>query len=166
MILIALGANLPSRYGSPEETIKAALETLNRLDVQVFKASSVWLTAPVPVSDQPYYRNAVARVSSELDAYRLMSLLHAVEEDFGRVRAEKNAARVLDLDLLAYNDEVFSAEVLEIPHPRMHTRSFVLGPLQEVAPAWIHPVLGLSVGQMIESLPAVCRAEISNHKAA
>lgn len=82
-----------------------------------------------------------------------MALLRAVEDDFGRIRAEKNASRILDLDILAYDALGMEGEDVALPHPRMHERAFVLYPLREIAPEWRHPVLGLSVDQLIQQLP-------------
>ena len=159
LILIALGANLPSEYGEPEATLKAAIERLERDGVRVVAHSSVWLTAPVPVSDQPWYRNAVVAIETDLGAGELMALLHAIEEGFGRVRGERDAPRLLDLDIIAYHDEIYDEPRLSIPHPRMHGRAFVLKPLQEIAPEWQHPVLKRLVGELIEDLPDDQQAE-------
>jgi len=153
LILIALGANLPSRFGEPEQTLKRAVADIQARGIRVIKQSSIWKTAPVPVSDQPWYRNAVIRVETNLPALALLDVLHDIEADFGRVRTEKNASRLLDLDLLAYNTDIIKEEDVFVPHPRMHNRAFVLKPLQEVAPQWIHPVLSRSVADLIKDLP-------------
>lgn len=153
MILIALGANLPSRFGTPEDTLKAARLEVERCGVRVLQCSDVWLTAPVPVSDQPWYRNAVMVVETDLAPRALLKLLKEIERDFGRMLAARNAARVLDLDILAYGDVVLNDEVCCLPHPRLHERAFVLYPLRQVAVDWRHPVLGLSVDAMIARLP-------------
>ena len=115
------------------------------------KISSIWKSAPVPVSDQPWYRNAICVVDTDYSATELMQKLHNIEEGFGRIRSEKNAARTLDLDIIAYNDEVHDMPIL--PHPRFHERAFVLYPLQEIVPDWCHPVTKLSVSDMIAQLP-------------
>lgn len=154
MILIALGANLPSRFGTPEDTLKAARLELEARGLRVVLASDVWLSAPVPVSDQPWYRNAAACVETDLTPMVLLKLLKGVERDFGRVSAQRNAARVLDLDILAYDDVVMDDKACILPHPRLHERAFVLYPLQQIAPDWWHPVLKVSVSQMIENIPA------------
>ena len=127
--------------------------------MRVIKRSSIWLTAPVPVSDQPWYRNAVVVVETDLTAQELMVLLHSIERRFGRVRTVRDAPRLLDLDIIAYHDEVHDHSNMTVPHPRMHDRAFVLKPLQEVAPNWEHPVLGLSVTQLIAQLPEDQQAE-------
>lgn len=153
MILIALGANLPSRFGEPEQTLKRAVSAIQARGIRVVKQSSIWKTAPVPVSDQPWYRNAVIRVETNLSALALLEVLHEIEADFGRIRSEKNAPRLLDLDLIAYNTDIIKEEGVFVPHSRMHNRAFVLKPLQEIAPQWIHPVLKRSVADLIKGLP-------------
>lgn len=153
MILIALGANLPSRFGTPEQTLEAAYVEMQRRGVRVLSRSSVWRSAPVPVSDQPWYKNAVAVVETALDIPKLLSCLKAIEEDFGRVEAVRNAPRLLDLDIIAYDDFVHDEDDIVVPHPRAHERAFVLYPLREVAPDWVHPVLRCSVDDLIGVLP-------------
>ncbi len=155
MILIGVGANLPSASGGPPRaTCERALATLPNEGVRIAKLSRWYESAPVPVSDQPWYVNAVARVETGLDSAALLAVLHRVEAAFGRTRAEKNVARVLDLDLLAYGGEVRTGKTGPIlPHPRMHERAFVLLPLSDVAPDWRHPVSGLTVETLIARLP-------------
>src|SRR5579859_4168933 len=102
LILIGLGANLPSIYGEPPATLRAALDRLAAAGVKIGRRSRFWHSAPVPVSDQPWYVNAVAAVETDLPPERLLALLHEVEAEFGRVRGIVNAPRLIDLDLLAY----------------------------------------------------------------
>ncbi|MCC6598933.1 MAG: 2-amino-4-hydroxy-6-hydroxymethyldihydropteridine diphosphokinase [Alphaproteobacteria bacterium] len=154
MIIIGLGANLPSRFGGPDETLAAAKEKIENFDIRIVKSSRVWVTAPVPASDQPLYRNAVLVVETPLAPEALIEVLQGIERDFGRVHAERNAARLLDLDVLAYNDFIMEDEALTLPHPRMHERGFVLRPLHEIAPGWVHPVLGVGLEALIARLPA------------
>lgn len=155
MILIALGANLPSRFGTPIETLTAARDALEAAGVSAVKSSAIWLTAPVPFDpDQDMFHNAVIEVETDLDAHELLETMLQVEEDFGRVRTVKNAARILDLDLIAYNDEIIrDGERLIVPHPRMHERLFVLKPLEDISEKWNHPVTGLDVAKMCRDLP-------------
>ena len=155
-ILIAFGANLPTEeYGAPAQTLKAALERLAKDgDISIDQVSSFYETAPVPISDQPWYVNGVARISTGLSAHNLLERLHDVEAEFGRVRRERNAARVIDLDLIAYGRELVREEGgIQVPHPRMAERAFVLLPLRDVAKGWVHPVLDRTVEALIEGLP-------------
>lgn len=160
MILIALGANLPSRFGSPAETIEAAYDALENHGLKVVKKSRIWLTAPVPVSDQPWFHNAVAAVETSLDGLELLSLLHKVEAEFGRERFERNEPRVLDLDLIAYNNEIIDRPSLIVPHPRMHERAFVLLPLKDIAPGWAHPISHVKLDDMLAGIPIEQQAQI------
>lgn len=155
MILIALGANLAGSYGSPEETLKMAMVTLENAGVQILAKSSIWITKPVPASDQPLYRNAVVIVHTKRSAGDLLNLLHTIEADFGRIRMERNEARVLDLDLIAYNEEIVHSADIFIPHPRMHERGFVLVPLCEINAQWRHPVLQKTADELLALLPDI-----------
>ena len=116
--------------------------------------SSWWESAPVPVSDQPWYVNGVAEIATDLDPVALLGALHAIEAEFGRVRSVPNAPRVLDLDLLAYGSTVRTGpEAPLLPHPRLAERAFVLKPLAQVGPDWRHPVSGRSLSEMLAALP-------------
>lgn len=152
MILVALGANLPSPlHGGPRETLEAALLALGEAGLKVVARSAWYETAPVPVSDQPWYVNGVARVATDLPPGDVLDLLHGIEAAFGRVRTEVNAPRVLDLDLLAYGDTVSTGWPV-LPHPRLSERAFVLQPLAYVAPDWRHPVSGADIDRMLAAI--------------
>ena len=152
MILIAIGSNLASAAGGPRATCEAALRRLAALGIAAVAVSPWYETAPVPASDQPWFVNGVAAVATSLFPEDLLGILHQVEAEFGRARAAPNAARVLDLDLLAYG-RVVRAGPLHLPHPRLHERAFVLYPLRDVAPDWEHPLSGLRPSAMVAALP-------------
>jgi 2-amino-4-hydroxy-6-hydroxymethyldihydropteridine diphosphokinase len=153
LILIGLGANLPGSAGSPRQTLEAALDRLVAEGVRVNRRSRFWRTRPVPISDQPWFVNAVAAVETELSAAALLDLLHRIEDAFGRQRSVANAARVLDLDLLAYGRQCLAAPPRPlVPHPRLGERAFVLLPIRDIAPAWRHPVSGEALDAMIATL--------------
>lgn len=153
MILIALGANLPSvSHGAPRQTLEAALVALERPEIKVSSRSRWYTTAPVPSSDQPDFVNIVVCLETDLAAGPLLQVLHAVEDNFGRVREARNAARVLDIDLLDYDGQI-TADWPILPHPRMDQRGFVLVPLRDIAPDWVHPVTGRGIDALISEAP-------------
>jgi len=127
---VALGANLDD----PQATVRAALEALAALpQSRLVASSSLYRTAPVGLAGQPDFINAVAALDTALDADALLDELFAIERRFGRIRAEKNGPRTLDLDLLLYDDLVRDTLHLHLPHPRLHLRAFVVAPLAEIA---------------------------------
>lgn len=156
-IYIGAGANLPHPiHGPPQQTLEAALRELGQRDVAVKRLSPWYRTAPVPASDQPWYVNAVGEVDTALSADRLLSVLHSVEDVFGRVRTVRDAARLIDLDLLDFRGEIAAggAGRATLPHPRLQDRAFVLRPLADLAPEWRHPVNGQSIQALLSALPA------------
>jgi 2-amino-4-hydroxy-6-hydroxymethyldihydropteridine diphosphokinase len=155
-IYIGLGSNLPHpTYGSPVETLTAALAHLRGRGIEIRRLSPWYRSAPVPVSDQPWYVNAVAEIATDLPADRVLAILHEVEEAFGRVRSTPNAPRRIDLDLLDFCGEIASggAGRATLPHPRMANRAFVLRPLADLAPDWRHPVSASPIGALVAALP-------------
>ena len=152
-ILVALGANMPSRFGPPAGTLKAALAMLGEKGIAVLKVSSFLETEAWPDPADPPFTNAVASLRTSLQPLALLELLHAIETACGRVRSRPNAPRTLDLDLLAHGGTVLTGAGLILPHPRLAERRFVLQPLAEVAPDWRHPITGLTPGEMLALLP-------------
>jgi len=151
VILIALGANLPSPAGPPAATLKSALVRLEERGIKILSVSSFYESPAWPDPGQPSFTNAVAVVETALQPVELLTLLHGVETDYGRLRSAPNAARTLDLDLLDYGGRVM-ADGVTLPHPRMHQRSFVLVPLAEVAPGWRHPLSGRSAKELLAGI--------------
>ncbi|MEJ0025264.1 MAG: 2-amino-4-hydroxy-6-hydroxymethyldihydropteridine diphosphokinase [Rhizomicrobium sp.] len=152
MILIALGANLESRVGVPAQTLDAALTEIERRGAKVVGVSPYYVTPAWPDPSDPPFVNAIARVATERTPHALMAILHDTETAFGRVRSVRNAPRTLDLDLIDYDGRVEAGPPV-LPHPRIAERAFVLVPLADVAPDWIHPVTGKGVAGLIAALP-------------
>lgn len=159
MIFIGLGANLPTeQYGPPRATLGGALHVLTEAGIRVVRRAPWYESAPVPVSDDPWYVNGVAEVETQLNPHQLIRKLLEIESGAGRARGVVNAPRVLDLDLLAY-DQIITAGDGEggidatVPHPRMTTRAFVMLPLNDLDPEWIHPESRLGIREIISRLP-------------
>ena len=154
--VVALGANL----GDPAATFDRALELIGR-DIGTVVARSGWRETPAlvhpddPVREHPPYLNGVALVDTECSPEMTLARLHTVERALGRDRAAETRPwqpRTIDLDLIAFGEEVRDGPELVLPHPRMHQRDFVLTPLVEVWPAWRHPRLDRTAAQLLADL--------------
>ena len=163
MIFIGIGGNLTSRkFGSSFEVLRSALQVLDSNECKVVRCSPWYRSAPVPLTDQPDYLNAVFEVTTEFSAERLLAFLHEIERKFGRIRTVKNASRIIDLDLIAYHHKATRQKGngrLCLPHPRLTERTFVLLQLFDLAPNWIHPVNGKHILELIKELPKNQRCE-------
>jgi 2-amino-4-hydroxy-6-hydroxymethyldihydropteridine diphosphokinase len=150
---IALGSNLASPAGSPEATLAAAAARLESLG-RIASRSSLYSTEPVGFAAQPRFINAVIALESSLTPHQLLRSLLAIEQEFGRDRSAgiANGPRTLDLDILLFDNLNISEPDLEIPHPRLAERAFVLVPLNEIAPQLMHPMSGLTVSQLLHIL--------------
>ena len=154
-LFIGLGANLtPDGFATPQAGCEAAMVMLGDLGVNVTRMSRWYESAPVPPSDQPWYLNAVAEAVTSFDAAQTLAVMHQVESDFGRVRSVRNAARVLDLDLLDFGGQIHDQTALTVPHPRMCERAFVLVPMRDLIADWIHPKTKQSLDALIDRLPS------------
>ena len=145
---IALGSNL----GDSQTILESALETLDRTwGISTVQRSHVYSTKALTLPgspSQPDYLNQCALLKTTLTPHELLQALLAIELQFGRVRQQQWSARTLDLDLLLFDDVVLDTPDLQIPHPRMLDRAFVLVPLAEIASDWVEPVTGIAIGQL------------------
>lgn len=155
MIFIAIGSNLSHpEFGAPIGVCEAALAAITEGKCRITAKSRWFRSAPVPRSDQPDFVNGVVSVETAMAPAELLVFLHRIEGRFDRERSVPNAARTLDLDLLAYGKIVNKGPVSPIlPHPRMTERAFVMLPLADIAPDWRHPITGAGISALVASLP-------------
>jgi 2-amino-4-hydroxy-6-hydroxymethyldihydropteridine diphosphokinase len=180
--LVAFGANLPFDGGAPAETILRAVDALGEEGLTLLGLSRLFATPCFPAGAGPDYVNAAAALQTDAadDLASIMARLHAVEARFGRKRLQRWGMRTLDMDLLAVGDSVLpdgetqdrwrlmpaeaqiraTPDRLILPHPRLQDRAFVLVPLADVAPDWVHPRTGLTVREMLAALPAADREAV------
>jgi 2-amino-4-hydroxy-6-hydroxymethyldihydropteridine diphosphokinase len=147
-VVVALGSNLAGEFASSEALLEAALARFPQAELPVLARSGWWSSAAWPDPMGPRYRNGVALVEAKGGPQAVLEALFSIEARFGRDRRARNAARTLDLDLIAYGRQVIDAPELILPHPRAHERLFVMGPLAEIAPDWRHPVLRLTAAEL------------------
>lgn len=164
MILIGLGSNIDGPWGNPKETIEKALKALDQTPCALKKHSSLIVTKPFGVIDQPDFVNAAALIETKLAPLELMAHLHAIENQASRKRIQRWGPRTLDLDLLDYNGEIITEKSseniaiadgripLNLPHAGIAERVFVLEPLAEIAPEWKHPVLKATARELMVKL--------------
>jgi len=180
-VLLAIGANLSSSIGPPEETISESLADFAPAGVEVTAVSPLYRTPAFPPDSGPEFVNGAVLCKSALPADEILGAMKKIEEKFGRGPSGRWAARVLDIDLLGVGDLVLpdlatfnrwyrlsperqqehTPSQLVLPHPRMHQRAFVLIPLADIAPGWKHPVLAKTVKEMLADLPKSELAGIS-----
>lgn len=145
---VALGTNL----GNRQKNLELALQLLAQNGVRVVKVSTFIETEPYGVTDQPNFLNGICQVETDLTPIELLRLLLKLELDMGRVRLRHWGERIIDLDLIIYEDQIINTSELILPHPDMTNRDFVLRPLAEIAPNLKHPVLHQTIQQLLEGL--------------
>lgn len=178
--LIAVGSNRSFGGYDPTSLVPRAISLVSKRLGVIRKRSGLFRTPAFPPGAGPEFVNAVFSVDTKASASSILKVLHAVEEEFGRQREKRWGARTMDLDLIAVGSEVLPDPVrqrhwlelpltaqrtqvpdeLILPHPRLQERAFVLIPLAEVAPDWVHPVLGKSVPEMVRNLPDKVKEEV------
>jgi len=145
-VYLGLGSNL----GNRARNIYGALRRLGSF-VSLREISSLYETEPVGLADQPWFLNLVCRGDTNLRPRELLTVAKRIEREMGRKEGVRFGPRLVDIDLLFYDDLVLRCDDLEIPHPRLHQRGFVLIPLNEIAPGLLHPILGSTVGELLAS---------------
>lgn len=148
-VYLSLGSNLGDRAKNLEEATAA----LRKAAINVTRISSTYETEPVDYLDQPWFLNTVLEAETELAAAALLQTLRGIEMKMGSRKLIAKGPRLIDMDILLYANEVIDTPELQIPHPRMHLRRFVLQPLAEIAPRILHPILGLTPAEMLARTP-------------
>lgn len=162
-VYIGIGGNLiPDGYSDQHTALEDAIAHLSK-SVEIVAVSPWYVTAPIPSSDQPDFLNGVFHIRTDLPALTVLKHLQVVEENFGRVRSVPNAARKLDLDILAYGSAVIDDDILSVPHPRLSERAFVLLPWCDLAPYWYHPLLKKTIYELVEDIDLTTQ-EIRKYK--
>jgi len=146
-VFIGLGTNL----GDREENLARALEDIKKI-IQIETLSSIYETQPVDYEDQDWFLNMVIKGATNLSAMQLLPKLQAIEAEMGRTRIIKNGPRIIDLDILFYSNEIIVSDDLRVPHPEIQNRHFVLRPLHEIAPDFIHPGLHKNISNLFNNL--------------
>jgi 2-amino-4-hydroxy-6-hydroxymethyldihydropteridine diphosphokinase len=148
-VYLSLGSNI----GDRERNLRLAVERLASQDVRLLHTSRIYETEPVDYKSQAWFLNQVVEAETALFPMQLLTRIGRVERELGRTRTVRNGPRTIDIDILFYASAVVETQRLEIPHPRIAERRFVLAPLAELAPDLRHPVTHRSVRQMLESAP-------------
>lgn len=149
-VYLSLGSNI----GDRQSNLQAAIERLAATGLRILRASPIYETEPVDYTSQRWFLNQVAEAETELFPMQLLSRIGKIERELGRVRTLPKGPRTIDIDILLYGKMVVHSAALEIPHPRMAQRRFVLAPLADLAPDLRHPVTGLTVREMLHEAPA------------
>ena len=146
---LLIGGNL----GDRKENLLTAISLINEQCGTLTRSSSVYETAAWGKTDQPSFLNQALEISTPLNARQLMRKILKIENEMGRIRKEKLGPRIIDIDILLYENEIHDLRFLNIPHPEMHNRRFVLVPLAEIDPALQHPVLKKTIAELLEECP-------------
>ncbi len=148
-IYLSLGSNI----GDREENLRAAMDELPHAGVAITRVSSFYETEPMDLKEQPWFLNCVVEAETHFDPFMLLRALREIETKMGSKKLVAKGPRLMDIDILLYGTETIDTPELQVPHPRMHLRRFVLVPLAEIAPEAVYPGLKKTVKQLLEETP-------------
>ncbi len=161
MIHVNIGSNLKSKNGTKFDNISIAINLLIEAKLKIKKISNFYETPSYPNKKMPKFANIGLLAEYNFDFIKLMTEISLIEKKIGRIKSKKNDPRVCDIDIIDFNSLVIKEKSIEIPHPRAHFRNFVLYPIKEIDPNWIHPILGKNVDFLINELSQNSRIEIT-----
>ena len=144
---------LGSNMGNSTELLSKAIEQIENKIGPLLLSSNLYATAAWGNRSQPDFLNQVIKVATHLAAAETLAIILSIEKNMGRIRTTKNAPRIIDIDILFFNNEIINQSDLIVPHPEIQNRRFVLTPLQEIAPQMIHPVLNKTIEQLLSQCP-------------
>ena len=161
MIYLNIGSNLPSKEGGRKINILKAINHLKKLKLNIIKISSFYETPSYPNNADPKFINLCVKLESNLKASELINEIKKIEKKLGRVRLKKNEPRICDIDIIDFNGEIINNGKLEVPHPRLHLRNFVIYPLKEIEPNWVHPLFNKKIDSFFQELDKNSHNEIT-----
>jgi 2-amino-4-hydroxy-6-hydroxymethyldihydropteridine diphosphokinase len=161
MIHINIGSNLDSKYGTKFKNISIAINLLIDSELKIKKVSNFYETPSYPNKNLPKFANIGLLAEYDFDYTKLIKEISLIEKKIGRVKSKKNDPRVCDIDIIDFNGLIKKNKLLKLPHPRSHSRNFVLYPIKEIDPKWIHPIFKKNVDFLINELSQNSRIEIT-----
>jgi len=164
MIVLNIGSNLDSVRGNRFFNLKKTIELIKLEKIEIIKISSIYETPSYPDKKNPKFLNMGLEVRCNHSPEKLIKKFNKIEKNLQRIRGVKNQPRTCDIDLIDYDGKILNSKELTIPHPKAHLRNFVLFPIKEISPTWIHPILNKRIDFLIEKLSVKLRNEITKIK--
>ena len=161
MIHLNIGSNLESQYRSKFDNISIAIDLLIKSKIQINKISNFYETPSYPNKNFPRFINVGLAINYKNNYYDLLKIIKLIERKLGRIKTKKNDPRVIDIDIIDFKGEIENTNELILPHPRCHLRNFVLYPILQIDPNWVHPILKKNAQYLINNLNQKSRIEIT-----
>ena len=161
MIYLNIGSNLPSLKRGRKDNIESAIELLKELKFNLLKISSFYETPSYPNKNDPKFINLCVKLETNINAIDFLKKIKEIEIKLGRTRLKKNEPRTCDIDIIDYNGEIIKNNDLIVPHPRSHLRNFVIYPLKEIEPHWLHPIFNKKIDSFFQELDKNSHNEIT-----